>query len=160
MADVEIKGAAELQRLLGELPANIERNVLRGALRAGAKEIEREAKALTPVKSGALRASIRVSAGAKGGNVFAHIKAGGRGKGEAFYATMVEKGTKPHEERPRGAKSLFFAGLFSRLIEHPGAREKPFMAPAFANKSQAAVDRIAEYIRARLDKIAKARPGP
>ena len=38
MTDIEVKGLAELQKLLDELPARIEANVVRGGLRAAAKE--------------------------------------------------------------------------------------------------------------------------
>lgn len=156
MAEVEIKGAAELKRMLGELPAKIEQNVVRGALRAAAKVIEQEAKANVPVNSGDLRASIRVSAGTKrGGRVYAHVKAGGRKKGDPFYAHFVEFGTRPHEIRPRGAISLFFAGLFSKLIKHPGAKAKPYMRPAFDRKSDDAIRAFTDYARGRIEKIAK-----
>lgn len=156
MADIEIKGAAELHRALAQLPAKLEAQVSRQALRAGAKVIEREAKALTPVAEGKLRASIRTSTGMKrGGVVYAHVKAGGRKKGDAFYAHMVEYGTKPHEIKPKRFKSLFIAGIFRKVVQHPGAKARPFMRPAFANKSQEALGAIADYIRARLARVAK-----
>lgn len=155
MDDFSIKGAAELDRALQNFPANVERNILRGGVRAGGVVYQHEAQALTPVRSGKLRSSIRVSMRVKAGQILARIIAGGRKKGDAFYAHMVEGGTKPHEIRPKGWKSLFFAGIFAKVIEHPGARAHAFMKPAFDNKTQAVLDRIAEYVRARIDKEAK-----
>lgn len=153
--DIEIKGAAELQRALKELPVKLERVVLRGALRAGAVEIQREAKALAPVESGRLRDSIRISGGAKrGGYVYSQVKVGGNKKGDAFYAHMVEFGTKPHEIKPKSAPSLFLAGLLRSTVKHPGARAKPFMRPAFDNKVEDATKAVGKYIAERLAKLA------
>lgn len=150
---IEIKGGKELYDALQQLPAKIERNVMRGAIRAGALVIQEEAKRLVPVKSGALRESIRVSVRAIRGKVFATIRAGSnKGKDAAFYAHFVEFGTAAHEERPQGAKSLFFAGVFSEVVKHPGATPKPFMRPALDAKAQSAIDAVADYVRERLPK--------
>lgn len=158
MADVQIKGGAELQRLLGQLPARAEALISRGALREGARVIEQEAKARVPFKEGKLRDSIRVRSGVKkGGRIYAHILAGGRKKGEAFYARFVEFGTAAHEIRPKGFKSLFVAGLFRKVVQHPGAKPRPFMQPAADAKAGAAVEAIAQFLRRRLARALKAK---
>ena len=90
MADVFIKGGKELDDFLKKLPAKLEKNIIRSALRAGAKEILVEAKARVPVGptasenarlyggyAGALRDSIRVTTRHKGIAVSASVKAGG-----------------------------------------------------------------------------------
>ena len=150
-SSVEIRGLAELHKTLQELPAKIERNVLRGGLRAGAKVMESAAKAQVPVKHGDLRSSIRVSmrTSSKTGTVRAQIKAGNK---KAWYAHLVEFGTARHWIKPKSRKSLFFAGLAKEVIDHPGARPKPFMRPAFDGKWRAAIDAMADYIRTRLPK--------
>lgn len=153
---IEIHGAAELQRALEALPAKIERNVLRGALRAGAVEILREAKALTPAASGDLRASVRLSSRVKGGDVTVSVIAGGRKKGDPFYAHFVEYGTKPHDIRPKNRHFLGLGGAFRKEVRHPGAQARPFMRPAFEARNASAVQRIADYIRERLARLAKA----
>lgn len=177
---VRIDGLAELQRNLEELPAKIEQNVMRGALRAGATEIADEARRLVPVNSGQLRESIRVSVRPMpGGRIIATVKAGGRFKvytaGKAikgapyrtsregggidyhapFYAHFVEFGTARHWIRPKNRKSLFIAGLLREAVDHPGARAKPFMRPAFDGKAQAALEAMAQYIRNRLPREIK-----
>lgn len=174
---VRIDGLAELQRNLDELPAKIEQNILRGALRAGALVIADEARRLVPVQSGQLKESIRVSVRPMpGGRIVATVKAGGRFKvyksGKAvkgaayrtkrggggydyhapFYAHFVEFGTARHWIKPKNRKSLFIAGLLREAVDHPGARAKPFMRPAFDSKARAAVEALAEYIRQRLPK--------
>ena len=54
MADVKVKGLADLNKFLQQLPAKVEQSVLRGALRAGANVVMAEAKANDwfPVDSG------------------------------------------------------------------------------------------------------------
>lgn len=174
---VHIHGLAELQQTLDQLPAKIEANVLRGALRAGANVIADEARRQVPVKTGQLRESIRVSVRPfPGGKLVATVKAGGRFKvyasGKAikgaayktaraggkpdyhapFYAHFVEFGTARHWIKPKSRKSLFIAGLLKELVDHPGARPKPFMRPAFDTKVRAAIEAMADYIRTRLPK--------
>ncbi|MBK7493596.1 MAG: HK97 gp10 family phage protein [Nitrosomonas sp.] len=120
MAEIKVKGLDELQSFLDQLPAKVEANIMRAALRAGAKPILAAAKANVPVGepsrkgaelykhySGALRDSIRVSAriDRREGKVTASIKAGGKvGKTGAnvFYAHMVEFGTRPHSLSKNG----------------------------------------------------------
>ncbi len=163
MAEVHIKGLDELKKKLAELPLKIEQNIVRGALRAGAKVIAEEAKRLCPVGTedgGALRDSIRVSAQrTEKGKVKVAVKAGGgkgAGKGKAkdqvYYAHMVEFGTAAHFIKPKTSKSLFLAGLFKEGVNHPGAKAKPFMRPAMDGRAQDALQAVANYIAQRLPK--------
>ena len=150
MSDVKVTGLAELQKLLDELPAKIEGNVVRGGLRAAARVVEAEAKRLCPVgKTGALHDSIRVSMRSKHGHISATVKAGG---GKVFYAAMVEYGTARHWIKPKNRKSLFVAGLMREAVDHPGAKKEPFMRPAIDGKAVEAIDAMAGYLRERIPK--------
>lgn len=144
-----IAGLAELDKILKTLPAKIEARVLRGAVRAGAKQFEEEAKSLVPVRSGDLRKSIRVTTRSRRGEVKATVTAGNK---EAFYAYMVEFGTSQHFIKPKNRKSLFFAGLAKETVDHPGATPKPFMRPALDRGERPAIDAAVAYIRRRLPK--------
>jgi HK97 gp10 family phage protein len=154
-ADFAITGGDELLAQLQDLPAKIERNVMRGALRAGAKMIADEAKQLCPVGTdvpkghvqGALRDSIRVSVKVSGGLITASVKAG---NAQAFYAHMVEFGTARHFIKPKNRKSLFVAGLLRESVDHPGAKKKPFMRPAADGAASQAVDAIVQYLQNRI----------
>lgn len=143
MNDVRIRGLAELQAALDSLPAKIEQNIMRGALRAGAVVLRDEAKAGVPKQSGDLRDSIRVSVRAKRGTVTSRVIAGNK---DAFYAHMVEMGTAAHIIK--GPSTL--GGRVLSNIEHPGARKNPFLRPALDNNATAAIERAREYIRDRL----------
>jgi len=149
--ELHVSGLSELDRLLKELPAKIEGNIMRGAVRAGAKVMETRAKELVPVDDGDLRDSIKVSTKSKRGKVSATVRAGGK---KAFYAHMVEFGTARHFIKPKKRKSLFFAGIAREVVDHPGTSPKPFMRPALDNSQREAVDAAAAYIRARLAKEA------
>lgn len=150
--DVQVKGLKELALALEQLPNNVQNNVMRGALRAGARVMADEAKATATFidRSGLLRKTIQVTASLKYGVIKAHVTAGKRevGKRRAFYAHMVEFGTAAHRIGKRGGT-------------HPGAKAKPFMRPTMDRKSEAAVAAVREYIRARLaTKYGIEVPGP
>ncbi len=159
MTDIHIKGLEGVQALLDALSAKIEKNFVRGGLRAAAKVVEAEAKQLCPVgdahlpkgrTSGALRDSIHVSMLSHRGRVQATIKAGGD---KAWYAAMVEHGTARHWIKPKNRKSLFLAGLARRAVLHPGAKKQPFMRPAIDTKASEAIETFSAYLKNRLAKI-------
>ena len=151
MTDIHIKGLEGLQALLDELPARIEKNMVRGGLRAGAKVVEAEAKQLCPVgKTGALKESIHVSMRTRQGRISATISAGG---GKAWYAGMVEHGTARHWIKPKDRESLFLAGLERKAVQHPGAKKQPFMRPAIDGKASEAIETFSAYLKNRLARI-------
>jgi len=171
-SSVEIKGLAELDKLLKDLPAKIEGNVMRGALRAGQKTMGDAAKANLQrngsVKTGALQKSVRIRFQRKSekfGWIRSYLIAGNK---EAWYAHLIEYGTgsfyagngskskkAPYDIKPKNKKSLFFAGLARQVVTHPGIQPKPFMRPAFDASNQQSIEAIANYIRIRLPKEIK-----
>lgn len=158
---INIQGATEIKRALSELPVKLEAKLLRAALKAGAQVILVDVQARTPVRQGALRASERVSVTTRRGVVHAKIISGGKRAGaDVFYANWVERGTKPHLIRAKLAKRLRIGGvratvLFPIKVQHPGARAKPFMAPALAAKATEAVNAVAAYLRTHLAEAVK-----
>lgn len=154
MSEQSVTGLAELQQFLDQLPAKLEKNVLRGAMRAGAKVQMERAKQIVPVEAagphaGALRDSLRIKTSVRNGVVKASVSAGNK---KAYWARWVEFGTAPHFIKPKNRKSLFFAGLAREVINHPGAKKHPFMRPALDGTVQAAVQAVGAYIRKRLTK--------
>lgn len=162
---VHVKGFAELQQALDTLSDKIHNNIMRGALRSGAKVMRDHAKLICPVESsgtyskykstigwspGELQRSIRLSAKLAGGSVVAKVVAGNK---KAYYAHMVEFGTAAHWIKPRdGTKALWFGGKSYKGVYHPGARRNPFMRITFDSQAQSAVAQVGEYVRARLTK--------
>ncbi len=111
MANVPVKGLAEMRAMFQQLPANLQQTVALGALRAGANVVAEEARRLAPVGppsnrgrkfygqyAGGLRNDIRVTNGALN-NGIAQVSiyvGGGKRRGAIFYAHMVEYGTAAH----------------------------------------------------------------
>ena len=170
-SEQSVKGLAELQKFLDELPIKLEQNIMRGALRAGAKVQLARAKELVPVEAGgphpgALRDSLRIGrATLKNGTLRMPVvagsktkpkkgsKAASRGAGvDAYWAPWVEFGTAAHLIKPKNRTSMFFAGLMREVVHHPGAKKHPFMRPALDTTVQQAVTAVGDYIRKRLTK--------
>lgn len=175
MSQENITGGAALDALLQTLPANIEKNIMRTALSAGARVFLAEALRNAPIgrateserqqgfRPGALRRSLRVTSSVKNGKASASVKAGGIVKktGEnVFYAKWVEFGTRPHTIAPRG-RTMSIGGQFvAGAVEHPGVRPHPFMRPAADAKSTQAVAAVQMQIRKRLTKEGLTVPPP
>lgn len=158
MADIRVKGLKELQSFLDTLPAKIESNIMRGALRSAAKPMRDAAIQNCPtgepsesnkrkyrVYNGALRDSIRISGriDKRAGTITAKVVAGGKVRktgADVFYANMVEFGTRPHST----------SKVDNGVQNHPGVHPRPFMRPAFDAESQSAVVAAGEYIKKRL----------
>ena len=149
MQVVGVKGYAELQEALNQVSPKIEANIMRGALRAGAVLIQKEAKAGAPKKTGTLVAGIKVSTANRYGRVSATVKTTGK---HAYLAPWLEHGTAAHNIQPKKKKFLSFGGIVMAAVMHPGIKGKPFMRPAMDNKAGPALVAVGEYIKRRLDK--------
>ena len=144
---INVSGLAELQEFLNLLPAKVEQNILRGALRAGAKPILTAAQAGAAVASGVMRDGLKISTVAKKGTVTTSIKAKGK---HGYLARFVEFGTAAHRIDPKKGSALSFGGGTFQHIDHPGQKAHPFMRPAFDAQNGAAVIATGEYIKKRL----------
>jgi HK97 gp10 family phage protein len=140
-----IKGMAELQKLLDTLPAKLETSIIRGALRAGAKSILETAKQNVPSDTGELRDGLKIVTRKRGGQVQAIIKATGK---HAYLANWVEFGTRGH----RIPGPLQFNGAMLAGVDHPGARARPFLRPALDQNVNTSISAAGEYIKSRLSK--------
>jgi HK97 gp10 family phage protein len=168
MSTVTVSGLKELDDLLKQLPVKIERNVMRGAMRAGQKVIADAAKNNLrqngSVDTGELERSVRIRFQRKSekfGWIRAFVMAGNK---QAYYSHMVEFGTasyysgkgrtvgKPYEITPKVAGSLFLGGVLRESVTHPGIKPKPFMRPAIDNNSDAAIKAVVEYMQKRIPK--------
>lgn len=176
MTNTYIEGGKELDKMLQTLPLKLEKNIMRSALAAGARQIAKEAKALAPVGRpsnvsaeqyggypGALRDSVRVTTRFdKTGAATASIKAGGRTKkgADVFYAHIVEFGARRHIIRPRAGRLQIGGQFVAGAVEHPGVQPRPFMRPAVDSKYNAAIDAVTAQVRKRLQKEGVDVPAP
>lgn len=152
MSEQNIKGLKELQKFMDQVPAKIEKNVMRGALRAGAKkELLPEAQAnlmsVGAVDTGELMAGLKIGTRSRGGKVEAYVKAGGP---HGYLARWVEYGVKAHQISAKFNGWLSFANVFVKEVMHPGIRARAFLRPALDRSGGAAVVEAAKYMRQRL----------
>lgn len=155
--DEIVAGGAELDDLLRTLPVKMHRNINRAALRSGAKVYLDEVKQQIPKDSGQLRASARITTRAKGNEISASVKVGNF---VAWYAHLVEFGTRPHTIKASGNGAMRFGGVTVREVQHPGTRAQPFMRPTADQKLGEAVQAVRLTIRKRLTKQGLAVPPP
>ena len=149
--EFKIDGLSELDKALKQLPARVEKNVMRGTIRAAAMVVRNQAKQLVPVKTGNLKRSLRVSGKSKGNRISAEIIAGG-GKKNVYYAHMVEFGTKRHTIKAKSGKALNIdGGAFSRA-NHPGIAPRSFMRTAMDTSTNEAFAKAVDYAKTRLIK--------
>lgn len=156
-------GLLDLQKVLAELPDKLERNVLRGAMRAGAEVIADAAR--EQCRSSEVRATIKTAASVKGRIVTARVLTSGE---DAYIAPWLEYGTSAHIiavkngdgttarrlNRLNKKGSLMIGGAFvGDAVWHPGAKPYPFMRPALDQRQDEAVTTIGEQIAARLGKL-------
>lgn len=157
-ATFEVKGLKELNKFLQQLPAKVETNIMRGALRAAAKPVMEAAKANAPtgepsesarkrykLYNGALRDSIRISSRIDRRNkqVKARVIVGGKSKktgADVFYSHIIEHGARPHSVK-KGGKGP---------VTHPGLSPRPFMRPALDSQAGEAIKAAGEYVKKRL----------
>ena len=143
-----VKGLSALGKALATLAPRIERNVLRGALRAGMKPVQLAARSNAAKATGALAKGLRISTDGRKGKVYARLKTSGK---HDYIARFVEFGTAPHTISGRNGGMLRIAGgAIVPSVAHPGARAVPFMRPAIDTQAEPAVQAVANYIRNRL----------
>lgn len=155
-SEIHVKGLSALAKALAELTPKIEKNIMRGALRAGMKPIRTQARANVTKQSGALAKGLRVSTDSRRKMVYAKLKTSGP---HDYIAPFIELGTARHWISSKSGKMLRIAGtnvnggsfvVFKERVDHPGARPLPFMRPALDAQATAAVTATADYIRGRL----------
>ena len=165
---ITVAGLSELNDFLDMLPAKLEANIMRYALRAGAKLIMEDAKANVPVApassegakiyggyAGALRDSLHLATRIKRPWVIARVIAGGKTKtgADVWYAHIIEyTGAVPHTITAKNRKGLTVGGLLFQSVQHPGMKAHPFMRPALDHEAQPAIVAAAEYMKARFTK--------
>lgn len=144
MSNTNIKGGKELMAFLSELPAKMERNIMRSALNQGAKVVQKDIEANAPVDEGDLRKSFKRSTRVRRGRVVAKVVT----KDPAAH--WVEYGTAAHQIQGKGGGYLFFKGRLVRSVHHPGARAKPFVRPSLDARSADAIRAVGAQINKRL----------
>jgi HK97 gp10 family phage protein len=153
----KMSGLDVLDKAVKKLSDKVQKQVLNKAARAGARVVQKRAKSLAPVKSGALRRAIRVVTlkMPKGqAKAAVTIKSGKGEKREAFYAHFVEFGTRKHAIGRGSVKTQTRTGRpgQQRGAIHPGTTAKPFMRPAFDETEREQLDAIGDTLAKEIIK--------
>nr|WP_198047974.1 HK97-gp10 family putative phage morphogenesis protein [Cupriavidus taiwanensis] len=181
MADQYVKGLRELNDALNALPQNIAKNILRGAVNAGAAVIRKEAALRAPVyepgkygvpdmrvEPGRLKRAIYQAhapelSSAIVQTVLIGVRQGKsqrqkqRGKQtfnlDAYYAKWVEFG---HWYVPRRGEGITRKAHRAKHKSDMGRfiPARPFMRPAFEAKKDDAIKAIEQYLRERIPREA------
>ena len=169
MAEVSVtarvEGIGEAVKRLTRLEQKARRRVVNAGVRAACKPALQAAKGLVPVRTGGLRASLRIGSvrlDRRTGTVTGTINAGEKSKRmakkglTAFYAHMVAGGTRPHVITARRARALKIGTGFARSVQHPGTKPDPFFEDAAERAFTAAVGKFREAFNAKMnEEIAK-----
>jgi HK97 gp10 family phage protein len=163
---VQIKGLAELEKVLLAFPDKIAKNILIGGVRAGAKSIRNEARqrATTQVSG---KMTLILSALINRGDIgtirefngqkitvppgFMKSKIASWKTRKSPYAVTFNTGIAGWKDRA----SKFFA-FYWRFLEFGTSKmaAKSFLRPAFESKKMEAVEQMREYLHERIDKEA------
>jgi HK97 gp10 family phage protein len=141
-----ILGRDRMRKVLKALPKTVRAELRRGILEA-AEKVADDQRSLAPVRTGALRDSIKVTPGDENLPLYASLKSRRTekdpelsaiitaGNTKVRYAHLVEFGTAPHINQGE------FPGT-----SNPGAPAEPFFYPAFRagkRKAQATINKAA-----------------
>lgn len=137
---VEIKGMAELRRNLKELGGKTSKNAIRAGLRAGGRDIVKQARTNLPGNYNTLRKSLTVIANKQKGNelsVSIGPTIGINAKYDGWYAHIVERGAAPHDISVSRKKALANTDVvFGKSVAHPGIPARPFLLPALEGRER------------------------
>ncbi|PTW45075.1 bacteriophage HK97-gp10 putative tail-component [Sphingomonas faeni] len=167
------RGGSEVRRFISQLPSKLEKQVLRGAARAGGKIIEAEAKERSI--SSDVDEAIVLRTKLEAGRITVKITVR-KGWGRAI-ANWLEYGTDAHfitlAKDESGGKSvarfnattkrsMVIGGKFvGETIFHPGAKPHPFLRPSLDIKGAEAIAAAQSYINAHVTRsgiVASAEP--
>jgi HK97 gp10 family phage protein len=157
----KLRGSTELKAKLNKMQrATGARGVTRDAVRAAARLVRDEARALLPstVSSASRKGVITQDKNHSDPNTamvvvgVAH-KIGKKKQRPSFALLFFETGTKGHRigARRRRVLRIRSTGQFvGRNVTHPGQRKQPFLAPALERKRGAAIDIMNKIFTAGL----------
>lgn len=155
MAELEhVSGLRELQAALKELPNRIAKNVLRGAVAAGAATIRSEARQRAPVYTGPVSAGHPPPGTLKRAIYQKQIREKCTSTRQTFYVG-VRKGGKYRFQGKKGTLSQ--DAYYASWVEFGTSKQvaHPYMRPAYEMRKEAAVQAIKQYLEKRIPEEAQ-----
>lgn len=161
--DIKIEGYSEAIRIFGQLTDQMQRTLVRQALRRSAQPMVATARARAPKRTGQLSRSIGVVSLRRDrvptvipmavGPVFSVTK---NGKVNAFYARFVHDGTKDRRPRNKKLRALRFPGRGGGVVyaaRTRGMKARPFLRDAFNQSSDASVNDFGADLTAAIERF-------
>lgn len=149
MFKMDVEGLARLERDLLKLGDKMAKKVTRKAMTKARKVVVSDAKSRVPIRHGELKKSLGAKRITRSRSQTLTDIIGARSRpstvngkrvNPAFYAHLVEFGTKPHRITAKGGGLLNISGIGPRpSVEHPGAKPQPFMRPGWRAKRRQAL---------------------
>lgn len=159
MAEVQsVAGLKELQQALKELPDRISKNVLRGAVAAGAAIIRKEAIARAPVYTGSVAEGHPPPGTLKRSIYQKQILEYSNLTQQMFYVG-VRHGKKYQKQGKK--RNLSQDAYYAKWVEFGTSKmpAHPYLRPAFEAKKNDAVQSIKDYLAKRIPEEAAKLPG-
>jgi len=146
--EIKITGLDELERSLKDFPLRVAKNIVARTVYAGAAIVRNEARAICPVRTGALRRSIRIKRSRSPRGSFQVVYNVGPG---LWYGRLVEYGTKAHKITPRFKKAIKIGEVLGEWASHPGAGKRPYLRPAFDKSTRNIIEAMRAKLKAGID---------
>ncbi len=152
---VHVRGLAELDRALRELPVRVANRGLRASVYAGAKVIRDEARSRAPKAAQSLGPKQPPPGTLRRSVIMKHIRELSGGGRQTYYV-LVRQGKKYRNQGKRG--NLSQDAWYWRFLEF-GTRKmaaRPFLRPALESRRREATAAIKERLAQRIQTEAKA----
>jgi len=153
-----IDGLRELNEALKQLPANVAKNVLRGATNAGAAVIRAEAKQRAPVYTGSLISTDHPPPGTLKKSIVQRQVRELSSQVQQTIHIGVRSGKALKDKAGRSLDAYYW-----RFVEFGTSKmaARPFLRPAFEAKKLAAIEAIKKYMAERIPReVEKLPKGP
>lgn len=150
-------GRNRVRRVLARIPEEFRAEIGRSIERT-ARRIVDDARARAPEDTGTLKNSIDYRVAKNGLTATLGIRRK-KARRDAFYAHMVEFGTRGHAVKVKNARILRdgkTGKVFGAAVQIPAIAARPFLTPAFEAARPEGVADIKAAVRAALTRAAKA----
>ncbi len=164
MLKIEVKGYQEAKAILDELPNNMQKSMLRSALRQSAKPMLQSARNKVPVRSGVLKKQLKIvghrDRGAPRTEVAVAVKpvfstSKRSGAINQYYGKFIHEGTKAVRTSRKG-KVMAFKNEQGELIftrSTKGIKANPFLEKAYSESGSRTVQIFGDELAKSVTKF-------
>jgi len=150
--NIQIHGFEDFKRQLAELPGRVGRNVLRGAVNAGASVIRKEAVLRAPQYTGSVQAGHPPPGTLKKSIYQKQIAELSSAIQQTFFVGWRQG--RAVQAVKRGKSVVNLDAYYGHMVEFGTSKmpAKPFLRPAFEAKKEAAIEAMRAYMTERIPK--------